>query len=190
MQRRLGRIAACYVGLQWNWSTSYHSCSLSSQEVTTHNMCWYDHLHGLKLSTCQGHRSVGQLHFAWLLLFHQLTKTAWNFLLGWGGRICCLVGTSSFLFFCLRCGGSILSCRPCFHQNPHQDPHVGLWFVSGIVGLWKRNRCWCILTMLSKPTTTQASLPIFSMCDSLSSSPWQKLPNMVWAILNAFASFK
>ncbi len=176
--------------LQWNWSTPYHSCSLFSQEVTTRNMCWHDHLHALKLSACQGDHSVGQLHFAHLLLFCWLTKTAWIFLYGEGPRICCLVGTSLFLFFCLHCGGLIKSCRPCYLQNLRQDPYVGLWFVSGIVGLWKRNRCWCILTMLLKPTTTQASLPIFSMCNSLSSSPWQKLPNMKGAIFNAFASFK
>ncbi len=67
-------------------------------------MCWHDHLHGLKLSTCQGHRSVGQLHFAHLLLFRQLTKTASNFLLGQGHRIRCLVGTSLFLFFVYTVG--------------------------------------------------------------------------------------
>ncbi len=106
-------------------------------------------------------------------------------------KINCLVWTSLFLFLFILWGfGSIYSCRLCYLQNSRWDPYVGLWFVSGIVGLWKRNRCWCILTMFLKPTTTQELLPIFSMCNSLSSSPWQKLPNMVWAIFNAFASFK
>ncbi len=86
--------------------------------------------------------------------------------------------------------GFIYSCRPCYLQNPCQYLYVGLWFVSDIVGSWKRTRCWCILTMLLNPTTKQALLPICSMCNSLSSSPWQKLPNMVWALFNAFASFK
>ncbi len=62
-------------------------------------MFWHDHLHGLNLYTHEGHRSAGKSHFAHLLLLCQLTKTAWNFLLGWGCRIRCLVGTSLFLFF-------------------------------------------------------------------------------------------
>ncbi len=76
----------------------------------TYNMCWHDHLHVLKLATCQGHRSVEQLRFAHLLLFRWLTITVWNFLIGWSCRSCCLVGSSSFLFLCLHCRGSISSC--------------------------------------------------------------------------------
>ncbi len=52
----------------------------------------------------QGYCSVGQLCFAHLLLFRQLIKTAWNFPVGWGCRICCLVGTSSFLLFVYTVG--------------------------------------------------------------------------------------
>ncbi len=153
-------------------------------------MCQHDHFHVLKLSTCQGHCSVGQLHFAHLFLFRWLTKTVWNFLRGWGHRICCLVGTSSFLFLCWHCGGSISSCRPCYLQNPCWYSYVGVWFVSDIDGSWKRIRCWYVLTVLLNPTTTQAALPICSMSNSLSLSSWKKLPNMVWAIFNGFASFK
>ncbi len=46
------------------------------------------------------------------------------------------------------------------------------------------------LTLLSKPTITQAPVPIFSICDSFFSSPWQKLPIIVRALLNVLASFK
>ncbi len=46
------------------------------------------------------------------------------------------------------------------------------------------------LTLLSKPTITQASVPIFYICDSFFLSPWQKLPIIVWTILNVLASFK
>ncbi len=74
----------------------------------------HDHLHGLKLPTRQGHRSVGQLHFAHLLLFRWLTKTAWNFLLGQGRRIRCLVGTSLFYFFVYTVGV----------QSNHVDPVI------------------------------------------------------------------
>ncbi len=77
-------------------------------------MCPHDHLHALKLSTRQGHHSVGKLHFAHLLLFRWLTKTAWNFLLGWGSRIRCLVGTSLFLFFVHTVGV----------QSNHIDPVI------------------------------------------------------------------
>ncbi len=104
MQRRLARIAAwlCRPPMKLTHTLSF--LLLSSQEVTARNMFWHDHLHGLKLSICQGHRIVGQLHFAHLLLFPWLTKTAWNFLLGRGHRICCLVGTSLFLFFVYTVG--------------------------------------------------------------------------------------
>ncbi len=67
-------------------------------------MCQHNHLHALQLSAHQGHHSVGQLRFAHLLLFRQLTKTAWIFFLRRGRRICCLVGTSLFLFFLYTVG--------------------------------------------------------------------------------------
>ncbi len=148
-------------------------------------MCQHDHLHALKLTTCQGHRSVGWLHFAHLLLFCILIKTAWILPLGQGRRVRCLVGTILFLFFVYTVGV----------QSIHVDLvifgiHVKTLMLVCIVGLWKRNRCWCILNMLLKPTTTQALLPISFMCNSLSSSLWQKLPNMVWAMFHAFTSFK
>ena len=149
-------------------------------------MCGHDHLHALKLSTCQGHRSAGQLHLPIFCCFIDWQKLLEIFSLEEVVELGAWWKQAYSYFLSTLWGFNLimqilLSC---------QDPYVGLWFVSGIVGLWKRNRRCCILTMLLKPTTTQASLPIFSMCNSLSLSPWQKLPNMVWAIFNVLLHSK
>ncbi len=104
MHRRLAKIAAC---LCWPSMKLIHTLSFLLFVFTRSNnlknvSTWSPF--ALKLSTHQGHRSVGGLLFAHILLFSWLTKTAWNFPLGQGCRNCCVVGTSSFLFFVYTVG--------------------------------------------------------------------------------------
>ncbi len=185
MHRRLAKIAACLCKPSMKLINTLSfllfvfTRSNNSKYVSTWSPSCFEAVHSSRTPKCWA------IAFSPSSVVPSVDKNCLKFPLGRGHRICCLVGTSSFLFFVYTMGV----------QSIHVDLvifriHVEtLMLVCGLVAiLLNRGKeldidiflpcCWSQLLH-------KHCYPYFPCA-----IPWQKLPNMVWVIFNAFASFK